>query len=58
MEYPLVYMPLGCTVPHCNIHCTAEGGNRNGASVYNCMCGMVEYCVTEDATPSFGVPLN
>ena len=57
MEYPFVYMPLGCTVPHCSIHCTA-GGDRNGASVYNCMCEMVEYCVTEDATPSFGVPLN
>ena len=33
-----------------SMHCATQGVYRNGASVYICMCGVVDYCASENVT--------
>ena len=34
-----------------SMYCSTQGTYRNGTSLYICMCGVMEYCATGNATP-------
>ena len=51
MEYLFVYVPRLSDTSF-SICCATGGAYRNGASVYICTCGVVEYRARENVTPA------
>ena len=43
--------PPGLHSVSLNMHCAVQEAHRNGANVYICACGVVEYCASENVTP-------